>query len=89
MYKTFIMAFTAVALVGPAWAADTGDDAPSGVQRQGTMNPTAGSGAPSNQPPGGETSDRTPDKQATTPESQVDRSKGGETSDRTPSRHKN
>jgi hypothetical protein len=52
------------------------------------MNPTAGQGAPSNQQPGAETSDRTPNKTTPTPETQVDRSKSGETSDRTPGDHK-
>jgi hypothetical protein len=33
------------------------------------------------------TSSRTPEKQVTTPESQVDTTKSGETSDRTPSKH--
>ena len=36
---------------------------------------------------GAPTSDRTPGKEATTPESQVDTTKSGETSDRTPGRH--
>ena len=36
---------------------------------------------------GAPTSDRTPGKQATTPENQVDTTKSGETSDRTPGRH--
>jgi len=36
---------------------------------------------------GAPTSDRTPGKETTTPESQVDTTKSGETSDRTPGRH--
>ena len=41
-------------------------------------------GAPSDQKPGTETSDRTPEKTTPTPDTQVDKSKTGETSDRTP-----
>ena len=48
--------------------------------------PTTGeaAGAPSDQPAGTETSDRTPEKTTPTPESQVDKTKEGETSTRTP-----
>ena len=41
-------------------------------------------GAPSDQKPGTETSDRTPEKTTPTPDTQVDKTKEGETSDRTP-----
>lgn len=44
-------------------------------------------GAASNQAPGAETSDRTPEKTTPTPETQVDKTKSGETSDRTPKKH--
>jgi hypothetical protein len=48
--------------------------------------PTTGEakGAPGDQPAGAETSDRTPEKTTTTPETQVDKTKEGETSTRTP-----
>jgi hypothetical protein len=49
------------------------------VSASAADNPATKAGQP--------TSTRTPDKQATTPESQVDTTKGGETSDRTPTRH--
>lgn len=60
-----------------------------GMSTEGRMNPMAGQGAPSNQPPDAETSDRTPEKATPTPPAQVDRSKAGETSDRTPGKHEN
>jgi hypothetical protein len=53
----------------------------------GTTGTGDGTGAASNQPAGNETSDRTPGKTTTTPETQVDKTKDGETSDRTPSKH--
>ncbi len=53
----------------------------------GTTGTGDGTGAASNQPAGTETSDRTPGKTTTTPETQVDKTKDGETSDRTPSKH--
>ena len=46
-------------------------------------------GATGNQPAGQPTSNRTPEKKTTTPQTQVDKTKQGETSDRTPSNHKN
>lgn len=88
MNKSLIIAAAAISLVtGPALADDKSTDTNSRMQTEGSMNPTAGAGAPSNQQPGAETSDRTPEKSTTTPETQVDRSTGGETSDRTPEKH--
>ncbi len=88
MNKSLIIAFAALSLAaGAALAGDKSDDAGNGMKTEGSMNPTAAPGAASNQQPGAETSDRTPDKSTTTPETQVDRSTGGETSDRTPEHH--
>lgn len=91
MNKVLITAFAAAAVLAstPVIAEDerySGGTA-DGMKTEGAMNPTAGQGAPSNQQPGAETSDRTPDKATPTPETQVDRSKAGETSDRSPERH--
>lgn len=90
MNKSLILALAVFSLAaGPALAGDKSTDTETKMQTEGTMNPTAGSGAASNQPPGAETSDRTPEKATPTPESQVDRSESGETSDRTPEQHDN
>lgn len=78
----------AAALTTPVIAADYSKNPSSeNMKTEGSMNLTAGQGAPANQEPGAETSDRTPEKTTPTPETQVDRSKGGETSDRSPERH--
>lgn len=88
MNKSLIIAFAALSLAaGPVLAGDEKTDADTKMQTEGAMNPTAGSGAASNQPPGAETSDRTPEKSTTTPDTQVDRSESGETSDRTPEQY--
>lgn len=89
MNKMLIIACAASFAALPAMAADNnmGSDQDTQLKTEGQMNPTAGSGAPSNQEPGTATSDRTPGKVTPTPETQVDRSKSGETSDRTPSNH--
>src|SRR5687767_15608834 len=49
-----------------------------------TTDPAKSTGAASDQKPGTETSDRTPEKTTPTPDTQVDKSMTGETSDRTP-----
>lgn len=90
MNKAFITAFAIAAALAasPVIAADEKYDGASGnMKTEGSMNPTPGQGAPSNQAPGNATSDRTPGKTTTTPEAQIDRSKSGETSDRTPKNH--
>jgi hypothetical protein len=79
MHKTIAIAAMLAALsFSPVMAADTSTET--------KMEPTA-SGAASDQAPGSETSDRTPDKATPTPDTQVDKSKQGETSDRTPEHH--
>ncbi|WP_072371423.1 hypothetical protein [Hyphomicrobium sp. NDB2Meth4] len=88
MNKLLIIAFTAIPLAAsPALADDNYKASDGKMKTEGTMNPTAGTGAPSNQMPGAETSDRTPQKDTTTPPTQVDTTKSGETSDRTPGNH--
>jgi len=88
MNKLLIIAICAIPLAaGPAFAADSYNASEGEMKTEGSMNPTAGTGAPSNQPPGAETSDRTPQKSTTTPQTQIDTTKSGETSDRTPGNH--
>lgn len=76
MHKTIAIAAVMAALsFTPVMAGETSTES--------KMEPTA-SGAASDQAPGSETSDRTPDKATPTPDTQVDKTKEGDTSDRTP-----
>jgi hypothetical protein len=84
MIRTIAAAALAAALtlVAPqAMAGDTTNMEKSGDTTK--MQPDA-KGAPSDQPAGAETSDRTPEKTTPTPDTQVDKTKEGETSTRTP-----
>ncbi len=69
----------ALALVAPqSMAEDT-------KKMETTGDKATGAAAdPTHPPPGTETSDRTPEKKAMTPDTQVDKTKEGATSDRTP-----
>jgi hypothetical protein len=80
---TLIIA-ASIALVGPVIAADDTKMAPDNKSMTKETGP--GAGTPPGQPAGSETSDRSPDKSTTTPDSQTTTS-GGETSDRTPEHH--
>ena len=88
MNKLLIIAIAAVPLTAmPVLAGDKNRSSEGEMKTEGSMNPTAGTGAASNQPPGAEISDRTPQKSTTTPRTQVDSTRSGETSDRTPGNH--
>ena len=82
MNKTLALAalLAAVSFAAPqAIAGETTDPA-----KKSTTESMEPKGAASDQTPGTETSDRTPEKTTPTPDTQVDKSKAGETSDRTP-----
>jgi len=88
MNRILIIALAAVPLTAlPVLAGDKSRSGEGEMKTEGSMKPTAGTGAASNQPSGAETSDRTPQKSTTTPPAQVDRTRSGETSDRTPGNH--
>jgi hypothetical protein len=72
--------FAAMLFAPQAMAADDAKMAPDDKM---TTETGPGAGTPPGQPAGAETSDRTPDKATTTPESQTT-TDDGQTSDRTP-----
>ena len=85
MHKTIAAAAIAAALALTGPQATAADDTTT-MEKSGdttNMKPDA-KGAPSDQPAGSETSDRTPEKATPTPDTQVDKTKEGETSTRTP-----
>ncbi len=83
MNKAITAALFAAALTLGASAAIAADDTKMAPDNKTTTDTGPGAGTPPGQPAGAETSDRTPDKTTTTPESQAT-TKDGETSDRTP-----
>ena len=83
MQKAILSAALAVGLSLAAPQVMAGDTTKTDKPTDTKMNSDA-KGAPSDQPAGAETSDRTPDKMTPTPPTQVDKTKEGATSDRTP-----
>jgi hypothetical protein len=83
MNKALTAAIVAAALTFGASAAMAADDTKMAPDPKATTDTGPGAGTPPGQPADSETSDRTPDKATTTPESQAT-TKDGETSDRTP-----
>jgi hypothetical protein len=83
MNKAITAAVVVAAFTLGASQAIAADDTKMAPADKMTTDTGPGAGTPPGQPAGGETSDRTPDKTTTTPDSQTTTT-DGETSDRTP-----